>query len=239
MKRPHILLTLVALTLVATADGPASKPQTIEGWGTAVNPAEDCKFNADDGRLVIEIPESGVRSYDLAMDFGGTNAPRVVAPVKGDFVIQVKIDASSAAAGENPGAQDSGYYSGAGLVVFADEKNFVRLERAALFSPEAGARLYTNFEIRVNGKVEKQGNTGDLPPDKTKPVWLRLERKGGELHASMSQDGEHWVFLAPKELRDEAWTRDTIVAGIAAISCGKKTPFSPAYSDFSIRQGGQ
>jgi regulation of enolase protein 1 (concanavalin A-like superfamily) len=235
MVRQHILLNLVAFTLVASADGPSSKPRTIEGWGTTVNAAEDCKFNAVGGQLVIEIPESEKKAYDLNADFGGTKAPRVFAPVKGDFVIQVRVDASSSARSETPGAQKSGYYSGAGLIVFADEKNFVRLERAALYSSEEGARLYTNFEIRVDGKIEKQGNTGDLPPDKDKPVWLRLERKGGEIHGAMSQDGEQWVSLPAKQLRGEAWTHGNIVAGIAAISCGKKTPFSPAYSDFSIR----
>lgn len=238
MKRPLTSLTLVTIALVAAAQGPDPQPQPIKGWGSAINPTGDCKFKPADGRLVIEIPESAKLSYDLA-DSGETNAPRVLTPVKGDFVIQVKVDASSAASSENPHAQKTGYYSGAGIVVFADEKNFVRLERAALYSSHQGAMLYTNFEIRVDGEVQKKGNTGDLPPDKGKPVWLRLERKGAAMHASMSQDGENWAPLPPKELSSEAWTRGNIVGGIAAISCAKKTPFSPAYSDFSIRAGRQ
>lgn len=240
MKRPHLILALVALTLAAVAQGPKSQAQTIQGWGTAVNPIGDCKFSTDGGQLVIEIPKSEKSQYDLAPDLSGSSAPRILTPVKGDFVIQVKVDTSSAAASEKSDAQNTGYYSGAGLVVFADEKNFIRFERAALFSANGNdPQLYTNFEIRVDGKVERKGSNGHLLPDKTKPVWLRLERKGTTMHASMSQDGENWVSLVPKELRNDAWTRDKIMAGIAAISSAKKTPFSPAYSDFSIRPGGQ
>jgi regulation of enolase protein 1 (concanavalin A-like superfamily) len=229
----HTFPALLAIVLPCVADEPTPKKEPVEGWGIALNPAEDCKFKAEGGKLTIIVPGSA-KPHNLCPELASSTAPRVVKPVKGDFIMQVRVDGEFQPGATSTESATSGY-TGAGLVVFADERNFVRIERATLHHSGGEAKPYTNFEIRVNGELEEIGTTGDLPTDKDKPTWLRLERKGEQLLGGMSHDGEHWTYGEPKKLSAEAWSRDGILAGVAAISTSRK-PFTPQYSEFSIKQ---
>lgn len=232
--RIRTLLALLTIGLTTLADESTPKKEAIAGWGTAIDPAGDCKFKAADGKLMITVPGTD-KPHDLSPELASSTAPRVLQPVRGDFVIQVRVDGEFQPGDESTQAGRTGY-TGAGLVVFADQGNFVRLERATLHHQGDEEKPYTNFEIRVDGRLERIGTTGDLPTEWDKPTWLRLERKGQQLLGAMSHDGEHWTYGEPKELRAEAWTRDEIVAGVAAISTSRN-PFVPTYSAFSIQQG--
>ncbi|MEP4079933.1 DUF1349 domain-containing protein [Haloferula sp.] len=205
-------------------------------WGVKMNPAGDCLFETEGDLLRITVPGSE-EPHDLNPEAGtpgSDNAPRVLKPVNGDFIIQVKMNAV-----EDPGEDSTqpGFtgYVGAGLVVFADAKNFVRLERATLRRPGGDAIPYTNFEIRVDGVTERFGSTGDLPTEDGRPTWLRIERRGSEMHGAMSHDGETWTTTDPKTLSAEVWDHAGIQAGIAAVSTSIWS-FKPEYSDFSIIQ---
>jgi len=228
------IVALIAIALPGVADEPAPKKITIPGWGTCINPAGDCQFNAVNGALKITIPGFD-NPHDLSPELASTTAPRVVQSVVGDFVIQVKITGDFEPGDESTQSGRTGY-TGAGLVVFADENNFVRLERATLQHQGDESHPYTNFEIRVDGQLERIGTTGDLPTEQDKPTWLRLERKGNQMIGAMSHDGENWTYGEPKKLRAEAWNGNNIVAGVAAISTSKRM-FTPTYSAFSLQQG--
>jgi regulation of enolase protein 1 (concanavalin A-like superfamily) len=231
----RIFVAPFAIALLSIADEPAAlKKTTVPGWGTCINPAGDCKFSAENGTLKITVPGFD-NPHDLGPELGNTTAPRVVQPVAGDFVIQVKITGEFEPGDESTQPGRTGY-TGAGLVVFADENNFVRLERATLHGQGDESHPYTNFEIRVDGQIERFGTTGDLPTDKDKPTWLRLERKGNQMLGAMSQDGENWTYGEPKNLRAQAWSGNNIVAGVAAISTSRRM-FTPTYSAFSLQQG--
>ena len=214
------------------AQMPTPRMEILSGWGTAIDPAGDCTFEKADGKLTISVPGSE-KAHNLSPEKTNTTAPRVVQPIAGDFVIQVRVDGEFQPGAESTEPTRRGY-TGAGLVVIADENNLVRLERATLWGG-GKPRPYTNFEIRVDGKLERFGNTGDLPTEADKPTWLRLERKGSQMLGAMSQEGEHWTYGTPKELRAEAWSQNNIVAGVAAISNSRDT-FAPTYSAFSIQQ---
>ncbi len=207
--------------------------QVIEGWGVALDFVGDCTFQATDGKLTVKVAGSP-KPHDLSTELLSSTAPRIVQPLNGDFVIQVKIDGEFAPGDDSSQLGRTGY-TGAGLVVFADAKNYVRLERATLHRSSGDEPApYTNFEIRVDGELERIGNTGDLPTVAGKPTWLRLERKGNFLHGSMSQDGKTWTSGAPKELSAAAWKEGRIFGGLAAISTSKKD-FTPTYSEFSVQ----
>lgn len=232
MKLPA-LLALLVIGLPGLADELTPTKQPVEGWGVALNPAGDCTWKPDGGKLTMTVPGSD-RPHDLSPEIGNLTAPRVVQPVKGDFIIQVRVDGSFQPGSESTQLGRTGY-TGAGLVVFADEDNFVRLERATLHGQGGEPVAYTNFELRVDGQPAMFGTTGDIPTEKGKPTWLRLERKGLRLLGAMSHDGENWSAGKPKELRAEAWTRNDIVAGVAAVSTSRQ-PFSPTFSALSIQQ---
>jgi regulation of enolase protein 1 (concanavalin A-like superfamily) len=203
----------------------------VAGWGTALNPAEDCEFELTSDRLTIIVPGAET-PHDLSSELASSTAPRVLQPVSGDFVIQVRVDGEFQPGTESTQEGRSGY-TGAGLLVMADAQNFVRIERATLHYPGDISRPYVNFEIRVNGELKQQGTTGDFPTEGNKPTWLKLERKGQQMLGAMSHDGENWIYGNPKDLSAEAWTQDSIVAGVAAISTSLQT-FSPRYSELSV-----
>jgi regulation of enolase protein 1 (concanavalin A-like superfamily) len=230
----HHLIAAVVIVLPSAAEESTSGKDSLSSWGVPLDLAEDCKFEAAAGKLTITVPGS-VKPHDLSSELASGTAPRVLKPVKGDFIIQVRVDGEFQPGDESTQAGRTGY-TGAGLVVFADHSNFIRLERATLHYQGGEAIPYTNFEIRVNGQLERIGTTGDLPMEKDKPTWLRLERKGSQMLGAMSHDGENWTYGEPKILRAEAWEKNSIVAGVAAISTSRK-PFSPIYSSFSIHQG--
>lgn len=237
MKITTTLCTLIAMLMPAVAQEATPKTLKVEGWGVAQNPAEDCLFKTGDGgKLTITVPGSS-KPHDLSAELGNCTAPRVVQPVEGDFTIQVKIDGEFAPGGESTQEGRTGY-TGAGLVVFADADNFVRIERATLQSPGGPAMPYTNFELRVHGELERFGTTGDFRTEADKPTWLRLERKGTKLIGAMSQDGVNWNYGEPKELFAEPWNQKGIVAGVAAISTSQKS-FAPVYSELTLKHQGK
>jgi regulation of enolase protein 1 (concanavalin A-like superfamily) len=230
--KTRALLLLLASVMPSLAINPALEHAPATHWGTTIDPAKDCKVRNVDGRLTISVPGTE-KPHDLSPELDSCTAPRVVQPVKGDFTIEVIVHGEFEP-GEESSQEGRTGYTGAGLVVFADEKNFVRLERATLNRRGGEPAPYTNFEIRVDGKNERFGNTGDFKTEAGKPTWLRLERKGNLLLGSMSQDGKNWTKGEPKELRAEAWKKNDIVAGIAAISTSSQT-FSPSFSQLTIR----
>src|SRR5688572_24686505 len=143
------VFTLPALLLIlpasAPAQGQAATPEkappadgkadagaakTVKGWGEAIDPAGDCKFEQKDGKLTIIVPGSA-EPHDLSAELKSSTAPRVFTPLNGDFDMQVKVEGEFQPGGESTQAGRTGY-TGAGLVVFADAENYVRLERATL-----------------------------------------------------------------------------------------------------------
>jgi regulation of enolase protein 1 (concanavalin A-like superfamily) len=70
------------------------------------------------------------------------------------------------------------------------------------------------------------------PPD-DKAIYLRLQREGDCLLASVSQDGERWTELEPLDLRQPA----KIKIGIAACSTSD-VQFRPRFDDFHLTIGG-
>ncbi len=204
----------------------------VAGRGRAINLSADSVYLTEDGRLTIAIPGSA-KPHGLSSELGSASAPLAVQPVKGDFAIEVRVDGRFQP-GDVSTQSGRSAYTGAGLVVFADATNYVTMVRAALQRPGEEPKPYINFEIRVDGQLEKFGQTGDFPLDPDKPVWLRLERKGQQMLGAMSQDGETWTFGEPKQLRDEAWNQNAMLAGVAAIS-NSLQPFTPSYSELSLQ----
>jgi len=226
-------LALAQAAAPSTAAESPAETAKLPGWGTPVNPAEDCKFNVSGEKLHVLVPGSK-KPHDLGAELGSMNGPRVLQPISGDFVLQVRVDGEFQPGDESTEQARTGY-TGAGLVVFADEKNYVRIERATLHSSGDVEHPYTNFEIRVNAEVQRFGSTGDLPTVDGKPTWLRLERVGNQMLGSMSQDGVHWNYGQPKDLPEDIWNKGTVQAGVAAVSTSPM-PFEPKYSEFSLKK---
>jgi regulation of enolase protein 1 (concanavalin A-like superfamily) len=64
-------------------------------------------------------------------------------------------------------------------------------------------------------------------------LYLRLQRKGDRLLASVSQDGGQWTDLQPFDVKLPA----KVKIGVAACSTSQ-TPFLPHFDSFSLTPGG-
>src|SRR5439155_4393214 len=126
-------------------------------------------------------------------DTGKLNAPRVMQPVEGDFLVTVKVTGDFQPGGTctnpNPKAIP---YNGAGILIWSDADNFIRLERGAVLR---GGKVgtFVAFEEREGGYRGAVHNQG-IPAG---TCYLRLERKGSRIHGAISADSSAWKRLQP------------------------------------------
>ena len=199
-------LALIAAGLLAAS------PPAIKGWGQADDPDGDCRFEARDSKLTIRVPGT---LHNLVADRGRLNAPTVLSPVRGEFIAMVKA-AGDVRPGPEPNVPDGLPYNGTGLLLWVDRDNYIRLERAGLI--QAGAFIsYANFEHFSGGRrTFSQGlEIQNLP------TTLRLERRGGTVYASVSQDGVNWTSFRTLEVPLPAEMK----LGVAAVNTSTK-PFA-------------
>ncbi|HWY88491.1 MAG TPA: hypothetical protein VNX28_17395 [Gemmataceae bacterium] len=163
-------------------------------WGASVDPDGDCGFRVAQGNLHIIIPG---KPHRLSIEAGATNAPRVLHAIDGDFRAEVQVRGAfppdtKSLVGKNP-------WCGAGLLVWQDEKNYIRLERARMHVPPNSFRCYANWEMRSGGKFTRKGAGSDGLLDDTKPAYFKLARQGSTFTGAYSQDGQQWQELPPIE----------------------------------------
>jgi regulation of enolase protein 1 (concanavalin A-like superfamily) len=185
----YALLLLALVVAAPVPKGPAD--EMGRDWGTRVDPDKDCRFRLDKGRLRITIPGT---PHVMSAERGTTNAPRVVRDVAGDFTAEVRV--SSDFPTDDKALVDRRWaFYGAGLVVWADEKNYIRFERARMHIAGRGWRCYPSWEMREDGEVARGWAWADGTLEEDRPAYLRLTRKGDELTAAVSQDGKEWREL--------------------------------------------
>ena len=204
-----VAVALVLCLLVADASaGDAAPARRVPGWGEVVDPARDCKVALDPAldRLKISVPGT---PHLLSVEVAGMplSAPRVVQAVPGDFTASVR-----AVGRLEPGASKSTHYDpyhGVGLLVWKNDRNYLRLERAVGMI-HGRPTPYLNFEQRQDGHLTL---TRGLPIE-DQPIHLKIERTSGLLRAWSSADGSQWVPL-PDRI---APMRDQVEVGVVAIN---------------------
>ena len=190
----------------------------INGWGTLIDPDGDCGFLVENDRLSIRVPG---KPHDLSSELNRTNAPRVLQQVTGDFLVEVQVGGKFQPGEATIRSRTS--FNGAGLLLWHDARNYIRLERAAL-ERSGSASHYVNFEERANGRVVRLGQASDFPIDESKTCYLRLERKGERIHGSVRQGDGAWQNLTPKTTK----LPELVEIGVAAINASD-APFAPTF----------
>ena len=193
----------------------------MPGWGVVIDPDKDCEITDQMNKLRITVP--GTR-HDLVGATGRMNAPRVMREVDGDFVITVKVVGAFRPGGKSTNPKGVPF-NGAGIVVWSDADNFIRLERAAV---ARGAKLSTyvsfeEFEGGTNGASHSQVMKGG-------DCWVRMERKGSRIHGSISFDGKTWKELRPIQT---VWPTNLKIGLIAVNS--SSLPFSVTFEEFDLK----
>src|SRR5688572_5897260 len=134
------LLVTVTATAFAVAEAPSKKSG---GWGEWIDPDGDCDVKAEGAALLITVPG---KPHDLWPENPKpevrTNAPRVLRNVEGDFTVQVKaVDSVKAAKG----------FRAATLLIWQDDKNFVRLDDACTTRP-GHPLFFAYYHVFTDGK---------------------------------------------------------------------------------------
>jgi hypothetical protein len=111
----------------------------------------------------------------------------------------------------------------------ADEKTCTRLERAALVKG-GETKTYTNWELRQHGKWILWGEE-KIQPLEDKATFVRLERKGDELLASVSHDGKEWKEMKALEVTLPAKLKTGVSAGGTSMNV-----FTPRFDQFQLKQ---
>lgn len=184
-----VALLAAALTVAGAAADDPPPARVVPGWGRVVDPALDCATTFDEpgDRLTIAVPASPhLLSAELASL--PMSAPRVVQGTSGDFRMVVRVGGRL-----DPGERRTTRfdpYHGAGLLVWQDDRNYLRLERA-VGTIRGHAVPYLNFERRQEGRL----GFSDGIRIKDHPTHLKIERKGDVVRAWWSPDGSRWSPL--------------------------------------------
>ena len=178
-----------------------------------LDPWRDCDVSLDleHDRLKIKVPGTphvlSAEVPQLPM-----NAPRVVRRVRGDFTASVRVLGRL-----EPGRSKTTHYDpfhGAGLIVWQDPSNYLRLERAVGFI-KGRHHPYINYELREGGRLAV--SHGITIEDRS--LFLKLRRQGRAFSAWYSHDGRRWVELA----RVDATFDERVEVGVVAVNSSRRT----------------
>jgi regulation of enolase protein 1 (concanavalin A-like superfamily) len=211
LQRPCLLATIMAAlcTSAALPDEYEARPNEVPGWGRVIDPWRDCDVSLDheNERLKIQVPGTphvlSAEVPQLPM-----NAPLVVRRVRGDFTANVHVLGRLIPGPFKTTQYDP--YHGAGLIVWQDPFNYLRLERAVGFI-DGRHHAYVNYELRAGGLLAvSRGFTiqgGSL--------FLKLRRQGESFSAWYSHDRHRWIKLG----RVDATFAQRVEVGVVAVNC--------------------
>jgi S1-C subfamily serine protease/regulation of enolase protein 1 (concanavalin A-like superfamily) len=189
-------------------------------------PVKDCKLQRDANSLTIEVPP-GVRLLSNEVDL--RNAPMTLADVVGDFVAQVRVTGTMIPGTDAPkikGKIPPGTFQGAGLLLWQDTKNYIRVERSV--SNKRGQVVLSTkalVEIIKGGKSLASFYV-DIPDG---PLYLRLQRINGALSFLFGLDGRNWITSRKLAVTFPAKLR----VGLVACNLSKQ-PLSAQFEEFVL-----
>lgn len=163
-------------------------------------------FEFKQGKFAMRIPTS--------KDLYGENrtAPRLVKAVNGDFQIEARVNFDP--------VED---YQGAGLLIYVDRINYLRLERSFGGLREGGSGI--RLDVRKQDQYESLTTPGEVPTT-AKSVELRISRRGNVFTAYWRQnENAEW-----REVEEYISTfPETVLAGV--IGCNTATEIAVEFSN--------
>jgi regulation of enolase protein 1 (concanavalin A-like superfamily) len=205
---------------------PAQPSSPANRWGELTDSKGDCKAAWAGDSVTLAVPGT---PHNLNKTVSDIDAPRILVEVDGDFAVEVRVTAELKPT--LPSTVDGAPFHGAGLLLWASEDLFVRLERNAWVSPVGDiVCLPPLFELMRNGKQVSAGGVVSSVSFFSGPAtWLRLERKGDVLTSYLCHDDKIWTQCGqltvslPKKVQ----------IGVAAVNTSKK-PFTARFDGFRL-----
>ncbi len=163
------------------------------------------KYDLKSGVLRIDLPTG----KDL---FGETRtAPQLLKAISGDFEIETKVKFDP---------KDS--YQGAGILVFRNDSNYIRLERG--FGGVGGGDSGIRFDKRED-EVYEPVATQEKFPTEAKTVELKMRRVGKEFTAFWREAGGEWKEVG----KYSSSYPETVQVGLIACNTAAELPLEFAY----------
>jgi regulation of enolase protein 1 (concanavalin A-like superfamily) len=207
-----LLCTLVAAGNLLAAPTPFPKILRspipwVTGWDKPVDPVGGCRFDRKGDRLTITVPG---KEHFLVVEKGQLDAPRLLRDVSGDFVVQVRVALRSPAR--------KGYCAASILLTDGATIFWVELRNDGCYSVSWG----------LISEMARGYCSSNLPPGV--PIYLRLERRGGDLTSKVSSDGKAWS-------QEHKWARFNfgrkLKVGVMAETFADGT-FQAVFDEFSL-----
>jgi regulation of enolase protein 1 (concanavalin A-like superfamily) len=217
---------LVLCTFVGLAIAQQTGGRTLEGWGKVVDPDGDCKVESAKGSLSISL--SGTH-HNLNPAIS-QNAPRVLREVEGDFTAQVRVSGDFEP-GQRSTLNGGVPFNGAGLVIWQDARNFLRLERNAWrVAGVEGAVCYPPlFELYRDGTYQQTDPEPKLATFFEKSTYFRMKRRGDIIMSAYSHDGKDWLPLSDLKVSFPP----KVQVGVAAVSTSANA-FTAKFDEFKV-----
>lgn len=196
-------------TLVLALLLPLQEPAAIPKWGVPLDPDGDCAIRLDDGALTIAVPGT---PHEMNAFPKKRNAPRVLRDVESNWTASVKAAVPPAADAAGVAAGSAAERS-AGLLVWLDEANFVRVARAQVWEKGGdGPRAAILIEYWRDGRVKERQVISEGVSFEGDATWLRLTRRIDKLKVEASDDGQSWAELATVPIRLSSRLKFGVVA---------------------------
>jgi regulation of enolase protein 1 (concanavalin A-like superfamily) len=220
-------LCVLSVSLIAHAGSQFIR--TIPGWGQVIDPDGDCTITPESGKVTITVPGT---THDLSSYhsiYKKRNAPRILREVDGDFTVEVKVSGAFDP-GQAATLPETDPFNGAGLLLWANDENFLRLERNVWTTSHDSHSSYEPlFEYWKDDKDLTPDTTSTKPFFEGMSMYLRLTRQGDQIRAAVSKDGTHWT----KTNSTTVQFPHSIKVGVDAINTSKQ-PFTVEFADFKF-----
>jgi hypothetical protein len=209
--------------------GEAPRSQTVARWSCEVNLDGGSKLTHQPGFSTLDLP--GGTPMVNAPQYKLYNAPGALIRVDGDFAAAVRVTNDFDPGGEvvalANGRKLPFTFQGAGLLIWQDEKNFVRLERCKGSDGRLGLIHRVLIEVYKGGREAGIHYTPALPE---RPTVLGAIRKGGSLRLLFATGPDRLAVF--QELAID-FNREVYV-GVSAANLSKR-PFQAKFEDFTLR----
>ncbi|MDR3638831.1 MAG: trypsin-like peptidase domain-containing protein [Isosphaeraceae bacterium] len=205
------------------------KPKTLAKWSCEVNLNQGVKIANKPGSTTIDTP--GEAPMVNAPQYQLFNAPSALVRVEGDFVAMVKVtndfdpgsDQVTLPSGKKPGMT----FQGAGLLIWQDERNFVRLERCKGSDGGVGQIHRVLVEMYKGGRETGIHYSGNLPQ---RPLALVAARKGASFQLLYSDPSGRLVVFQEMALDFDK----EVFIGVSAANLSMH-PFQAKFEEFTLK----
>jgi S1-C subfamily serine protease len=216
------------------------RSKSFSQLGALIDPDKDCKLVKDDDRMKVKIDVPGnkihtispyvVKRFDKKKPLH--NAPMVLAEVDTDIVAIVTVTGELTPGTTLPKDKQGNMipftFQGAGLVLYKDKENFVRIERSTRVDTEklTSDHMFL-FEVVKDGQQVPNHVYARVPEG---DVLLILAKRKGKVRCLFSADGGKSVAMLQQFELD---LPDKVKVGLIASNISAK-PMTASFEDFAL-----